>query len=287
MANNQNPNIGLNNVANNLNQLVQQLMANANQPPSELHLVSYPDFYGGEQDPITWMEEVEQAFEANRVPDARKIPIIVPHLKGSAATWWINRRVQNPAVNRWDDPMAQPLSFKSNFLRQFRTVSLEGKWFSQLTQRKQGPTETVEQFYLIIEDLFRKVITGGNYFPEVAKAHIFLNGLRPELNRAVTPFMPNTLYEAYTRAKAFEYSYLQNPYGNDINSQSTSNQILTQLTEAVNNMSEQLKPRKPRNFKNNNYNNNNNGNKPQIICFKCNQPGHVKTNCPLNQQNNN
>ncbi|CAG8619857.1 12806_t:CDS:2 [Acaulospora morrowiae] len=161
MANNQNPNIGLNNVANNLNQLVQQLMANANQP-----------------------QEVEQAFKANRVPDARKIPIIVSHLKGSAATWWINRRVQNPAVNRWDDPMAQPLSFKSNFLKQFRIVSLKEKWFSQLTQRKQGPTETVEQFYLIIEDLFRKVITGENYFPEMAKAHIFLNGLRPELNRA-------------------------------------------------------------------------------------------------------
>ncbi|CAG8778354.1 14653_t:CDS:1, partial [Acaulospora morrowiae] len=59
----------------------------------ELHLVNYPDFYGKEQNPITWIKKVEQAFETNRVPDARKIPIIVPYLKGSAAIWWINRRV--------------------------------------------------------------------------------------------------------------------------------------------------------------------------------------------------
>ncbi|CAG8716103.1 7463_t:CDS:2, partial [Acaulospora morrowiae] len=234
---NNNPNDGLNRVANNLNQLVQQLRVNLAQPQNEIHLISYPDFYGGEQDPVTWMEEVEQVFEANRVPDARKIPIIVPYLKGSAATWW-------------DDQMAQLQNFKPVFLEQFRTVTLEGKWFSQLTQRK-------------------KVIAGGNQFPEAAKAYIFLNGLRPELSTAVSPFMPNTLFEAYTRAKAFEHAHTQSSYGYNMNMNpvsSNAEQIL-QLTEAIKTMSEQLNQRKPRNYKNNN----NNGNKSQIICFNPNQ----------------
>ncbi|CAG8759307.1 2611_t:CDS:1, partial [Racocetra fulgida] len=35
----------------------------------ELNLVTYPDFSGGKQDPITWLEDVEKAFEANQVQD--------------------------------------------------------------------------------------------------------------------------------------------------------------------------------------------------------------------------
>lgn len=52
-----------------------------NVPNRELNLVAYPDFSGGDQDPMTWLDEVEKAFAANLINDDRKIPIIVPHLR--------------------------------------------------------------------------------------------------------------------------------------------------------------------------------------------------------------
>src|SRR5688572_2977605 len=66
----------------------------------ELSNVKYPEYYGGDQDPITWLEEMEQAFIANRVTDARKVPVAVPRLKAGAATWW-NQVQAN--INRWND----------------------------------------------------------------------------------------------------------------------------------------------------------------------------------------
>ncbi|CAG8543771.1 13798_t:CDS:1, partial [Cetraspora pellucida] len=66
----------MHNLANQIAQLVQQMQIG--QPPQvnipvvhrELNLVSYPEYMGGEQDPISWLENVEKAFEANRIADA-------------------------------------------------------------------------------------------------------------------------------------------------------------------------------------------------------------------------
>ncbi|CAG8611033.1 11567_t:CDS:1, partial [Cetraspora pellucida] len=58
--------------------LVQQLQGappvQVNVPGTnrELSTVLYQDFYGGDQDPITWLEDIEKAFDANMVPDNRK-----------------------------------------------------------------------------------------------------------------------------------------------------------------------------------------------------------------------
>ena len=56
--------------------------------PTELNNVKYPEYYRGDQDPITWLEEMEQAFVTNRVADDRRLAVTVPRLKGGAATWW-------------------------------------------------------------------------------------------------------------------------------------------------------------------------------------------------------
>ncbi|CAG8768186.1 3267_t:CDS:2 [Cetraspora pellucida] len=53
----------------------------------ELSTVPYQDFYVGDQDPITWLEDIEKAFDANMIPDNRKISVIVPKLRGPAANW--------------------------------------------------------------------------------------------------------------------------------------------------------------------------------------------------------
>lgn len=102
-----NANQALQQVALQMQQLVAQMQLNPAPQVNELNLISYPDFYGGEQDPMTWIEEIAQAFNANRVPAGRELAIIIPHLKGSAASWWINRRNQIPVIDRWNDINAQ------------------------------------------------------------------------------------------------------------------------------------------------------------------------------------
>src|SRR3954463_10110195 len=75
---------------------------NAIVPPAvtEMNNVKYPEYYGGDQDPTTWLEEMEQAFVTNRVANDRKVAVAVPRLKGGAATWWTQVRGN---IDRWDD----------------------------------------------------------------------------------------------------------------------------------------------------------------------------------------
>ncbi|CAG8651898.1 1826_t:CDS:1 [Ambispora leptoticha] len=102
-----NPNNPLNNLATQIGLLIQQMQATPaaqiNVLHQELNLVSYPDFARSDQDLMPWLDEVEKAFAANLINDNRKIAVVVPHLKGSAATWWATiQRLPNP-VNAWNN----------------------------------------------------------------------------------------------------------------------------------------------------------------------------------------
>jgi hypothetical protein len=184
---------------------------NVAAPNREMNLVAYPDFFGGDQDPITWIEEIEKAFDANMIPNNRKIAVITPRLRGSAATWWTIRRNQNPGIDRWNDILNQVQSFRPVFIHQFRTAALEAKWFTQLTQRKQLPGEDVDSYHNEMEEIIRRVEAGGHVYPDSTKAQIFVNGLRPEFCLHVSSLTPNNLQDAYNRAKAYENALKQNP----------------------------------------------------------------------------
>jgi len=56
--------------------------------PRETKLVDLPEFKGGEQDPLIWLEEFEDACKANCINDNRKVEIIPAYLKGIAHSWW-------------------------------------------------------------------------------------------------------------------------------------------------------------------------------------------------------
>ena len=52
----------------------------------ELRLVDFPEFKGGNQDPIEWLEAFERACVANKVPEQRKIVLVASYLRGTALT---------------------------------------------------------------------------------------------------------------------------------------------------------------------------------------------------------
>ena len=208
---------GFDQFATQIAALVQQLqntqppVVNIAAPNREMNLVSYPDFFGGEQDPITWIEEVEKAFDANMIPNDRKIAVITPRLRSSAATWWTIRRTQNPVIDRWNDNANLAQSFWPIFIQQFRTPALEAKWFTQLTQRKQLPGEDVDSYHNEMEEIIRRVEAGGHVYPDTTKAQIFINGLCPEYCIHISSLTPINLLDAYQKAKAYENAIKQNP----------------------------------------------------------------------------
>ncbi|CAG8559382.1 16235_t:CDS:2 [Cetraspora pellucida] len=284
----------IDNLAAQIGALVQQMQAapapqiNYNAPAREINLVMYPDFAGGDQDPMTWLDEVEKAFAANLVDDNRKIAVVVPHLKGSAATWWATIQRQLNPVNVWDNAVNPAQSFRPTFIAHFRTPTLEGKWFAQLATRKQQPNEDVDAYYTSIQELLRRVESGGHQYPETAKAQIFLNGLRPEFVLAVAPSTSNTLQAAYERAKAYESACKQNlsyhsvplsalysaqsaPYvsAGFQPSTSASESAIEKLTEAVNKMLIQFQDRRSSGP----------GNSNRPVCYKCGRVGHISRNC--------
>ena len=77
-----------------------------------------PTFYGGNQDPISWLNEFNLTSAANGWNDARKIQIVPAYLKGAAAVWY--QTVAGNPINVWDGT-ANPNVFEHVFTQQFCT----------------------------------------------------------------------------------------------------------------------------------------------------------------------
>ena len=67
---------------------------NRNAEPRETRLVDFPEFKGGNQDPIEWLEAFERACRANRVPEVRQIVLVASYLKGTALTWYNQQTIR-------------------------------------------------------------------------------------------------------------------------------------------------------------------------------------------------
>jgi hypothetical protein len=67
--------------------LVNNTNAINNPPRREMRVAELPCFYGGSQDPISWLEEFVKSYNANGINNARKIEVVPAYLKGPAASW--------------------------------------------------------------------------------------------------------------------------------------------------------------------------------------------------------
>ncbi|PKC02897.1 hypothetical protein RhiirA5_452867, partial [Rhizophagus irregularis] len=89
------------NVNNAVNALNATLTANNNAMHNRgTQAAQVPTFYGGNQDPIAWLNEFNLACAANGWNNVRKLQVVPAYLKGAAAVWY-QTVVGNP-INAWD-----------------------------------------------------------------------------------------------------------------------------------------------------------------------------------------
>ncbi|CAB4492491.1 unnamed protein product [Rhizophagus irregularis] len=78
-----------NNLGNAMNTLNATVAVNNNALQNRTHNVAQvPTFNGGNQDPITWLNEFNATAMANGWNDTRKLQVVPTYLKGPAAVWY-------------------------------------------------------------------------------------------------------------------------------------------------------------------------------------------------------
>src|SRR5256714_6978916 len=246
-------------------------------------------FYGDLQDPISWLEDFENAATANRLTDNQKLQVVSAYLKGAAATWFTERRA-DPATapQHWGHQVewnaAQiTVTLWQLFINYFRTEAKLALWQRELDIHQQGPTESVEGYATKLCDLIRRVDL-ANDLPERFRVSFFLRGLQPKYQFHVLPTQPNTLIETVATARQFESSYeqlQQQPvFGMVATKEDDATDLretIAQLQKEVENLTKQARKPKEVSISTRDHVWPRNSN---ITCYSCGEIGHISTHCP-------
>src|SRR5436309_3001515 len=134
---------------NTNNALVGNTQAINNSPRREGHVAELPYFYGGNQDPVAWLEDFTQSCNANGIANAQKLEVVPAYLKGATSTWWnANQNLNNGNANRivaWTGNNNNT-DFILNFPNAFQTQTLIEIWTTELEQKCQQPGEDVNTY---------------------------------------------------------------------------------------------------------------------------------------------
>ena len=96
----------------------------------ETRHIEIQPFCGGNQDPLTWIEDFERMALANGISVARKLQVIPAYLRGEASAWY-RTAVMAQNFENWNEDN-NPTSFVPRFLEKYRTSVLIDIWANEL-----------------------------------------------------------------------------------------------------------------------------------------------------------
>ena len=156
--------------------------------------VGFPIFLG--EDLAGWILRCDHFFTVDLTPEEAKVRLAVINFEGRALQWFQN-------WSKYQDlPMATPWPLFLQALEGRFGDHLLGDPMTELLSLKQ--TGSFSDYHDKFELLLGRVSLSESY----AISH-FINGLRPNVQRAVRLFMPQTLVHAYALARLQEMSNIR------------------------------------------------------------------------------
>lgn len=183
----------------NATQLQQQLTSLAKTwdksqtptPPSGSGDIKFPRFSGkNDMDVNDFISQIDLIAKYQDLNDFQKAKLLPVLLTGKARVWFSS--APHLVGKRYDQICAE-------LVKQFRTESDIWLLKTQLANKRQLPSETVEQYASDIRRICQRLD-----LPEEQSVTNFLTGLLPELKNYVVLQRPKTLLEAETHAKMKE-----------------------------------------------------------------------------------
>ncbi|GFY87468.1 hypothetical protein Acr_05g0011070 [Actinidia rufa] len=234
-----------------------------------------PPTFSGEMDPVKaneWLLEMEKNFRLLRCGEQQKVEIGSYLLTGAASRWWNLKGVRESGMN-W-------ARFKVIFKEKYMPRALQNAKCAEFEHLKQTGKPIVEY-----EAAFTNL---AEYAPHLVatdemRARRFEDGLRYEIKRVIRPLVLPTYADVLDRAIIVEQDemekkkYFDNKKRQNFNNQGSSGQKRQKPESNWRNQRGQI-PTCPTCGKNHS------GEcwrkRPDVICFYCNEVGHIKRNCP-------
>src|SRR2546421_332883 len=277
-----------------------------------LNIIRAPTF-GGEahENPAEWIDEFDRAARANNwaegdANDNQRLQMAAAHLRGEAAIWYEANR---GTYNRWKNNGNAANQLAEGLKARFAPPERQQRWQREFYEVRQLQGESVENYVLRFMKAARKV---GNNVAEIGKAGTFSQGLLPAIYPLAILGDQSTLEKAIESAKRGEMSALGNlqqirpnlqqvvpmmNQGELLNSEENrvyrdmkkekTDRDIDELTKRMQRMVTLMERQDTRSrWRNENYRENNQRNRRPIVCYVCNEVGHIAPECPNNRRRN-
>ena len=143
-----------------------------------------------EQDVASWLIDLEELFDAAKQKPEERLTIVPTYLTGDAKQWY---RVRGPYAT-WAD-------FKTALVAAFTSSAHQLKTSSQLYNRRQGLTESVQTYYF---DVMRLCTRLNPAMPADERLLHLMRGLKPSLAQTIIMFNPRDCSELLDHGKRAE-----------------------------------------------------------------------------------
>ncbi|KAK8926504.1 hypothetical protein KSP39_PZI018227 [Platanthera zijinensis] len=247
-----------------------------NPPPPQQHgyrmRADIPQFFGnlGIEDFLDWLSEVERFFEMAELDEHRQVKMVAYRLKSGAAVWWdqlqLNRQRQGKApVRTW-------LKMKKMLRNRFLPPDYDQHLFQFYQSCSQG-SRTVTEY---LAEICRLADRNGLTESDGQRVTRFLHGLRPSLREKIGLHVLRTVDEAYNMAlKAELMETSAAPAARSASRRSWSDASGSHTRDSTS-REVPATPSAPKGRAPDRA--------PPGTCFKCHQPGHFASRCPLLRQ---